>query len=644
MSNINELLKTELIDIKWDPFLWYDVPESAKTLEVWTDKDVLSLRDADDANQLYDYIAIIGNVTEKKISLASKVLKPFGAIILAFDNKYGYKYWSRPVEGCITSEELSPEEIETIIQTNQLKRVEIHYPIPDYKLPVEIYSEKRLPKPGNIGYVVPEYQTDRYATISDAEMIDKLCKDGVLDKYAASYIWICRKVVSKDGEKPDILYTKYNSHRAPQYRLMTVITSEDGTKKVYKKTQNPESREQIENICKNYELLKDAYTDIKLLPLTKEDEDTISFDYIEGTSLLDEIDFGHVSVETKESLISQISERIDIVLNTKDDTYANMDPILSNFIRTENGIVCMDYEWVSDNPVSKEYLKYRILTYMYTAKYDDLKDVFTSEQFIKSFGYSDDDIEVYSKMEDDFQCRVHGEGRKYIYTEKYGKRVTTSSEMQQHIEELEELVQNQKKTIEELNAIIAERDSRVDADIDTIQEYRKVISNPIYAGGWWMRKLTHKQPQKVDKHADIRTRDENGDKTWLDSYVSEVTTATGDSDIHTTLSGENPKFCGNIDSITVDEYITIEGWAFISGRKDNNDLNHKIILKNDKNTYIISTAKTYRWDIKYYNPLEPGVDYTGFVCRFKKDQIESGEYEVGVEVNGESYRMVEVSV
>ena len=56
MSNINELLKTELIDIKWDPFLWYDVPESAKTLEVWTDEDVLSLRDADDANQLYDYI------------------------------------------------------------------------------------------------------------------------------------------------------------------------------------------------------------------------------------------------------------------------------------------------------------------------------------------------------------------------------------------------------------------------------------------------------------------------------------------------------------------------------------------------------------------------------------------------------------
>ena len=53
------------------------------------------------------------------------------------------------------------------------------------------------------------------------------------------------------------------------------------------------------------------------------------------------------------------------------------------------------------------------------------------------------------------------------------------------------------------------------------------------------------------------------------------------------------RYVGVLDSCTVHRYIYLEGYLFRDYIKDNNAIDYKIVLKNDKHTYIIDTYKEY---------------------------------------------------
>ncbi len=87
---------------------------------------------------------------------------------------------------------------------------------------------------------------------------------------------------------------------------------------------------------------------------------------------------------------------------------------------------------------------------------------------------------------------------------------------------------------------------------------------------------------------------------------------------------------GKLDIVQVLDTVYLEGWAFISGRYNNNDTKIKLLLSNEEKTYLLDTCKVYRPDVADNNTSEVDVDFTGFRCEIPKEYFEPGQYEVTI--------------
>lgn len=213
-----------------------------------------------------------------------------------------------------------------------------------------------------------------------------------------------------------ILYVKYSSHRAPKYRIRTMIEEENRTKRVRKYPENEESIPHLRNIATNYELAKKAYGG-RVIPVPVElSEDVLTFPFVLGKPITGDIDFDKDSMEVIREKVGKI---LDIVICPE-----NLDPIMSNFIMGEDGSVYLfDYEWMDPDGVDPDYLRYRSVFYLYREEYPALSVRISQEEFLELFGFTKNDIHVFTAMEDNFQNRVHGPQRKYITLPNFQKGI-----------------------------------------------------------------------------------------------------------------------------------------------------------------------------------------------------------------------------
>lgn len=137
-------------------------------------------------------------------------LKPGGKLIVAIENKYGIKYWAGAREdhtgnladglegysGVERVRTFSKDGLEALLSKAGLSSWEFYYPLPDYKLPTEIYSQKRLPKAYPFAANSPNYDRDRYSFFDEAKVMDELIREGKFEMFANSYLVIC------DGGQP----------------------------------------------------------------------------------------------------------------------------------------------------------------------------------------------------------------------------------------------------------------------------------------------------------------------------------------------------------------------------------------------------------------------------------------------------------
>ena len=121
--------------------------------------------------QKYDYIILIGTLPylAKQNNMSSKefvnnlnsILEPNGKILIAVDNKFGLKYFVGNSENYLQKKFVSilnynneENKIETYTRQSLIKMLEecgyegynFYYPLPDYRIPNVIFSDKELPK------------------------------------------------------------------------------------------------------------------------------------------------------------------------------------------------------------------------------------------------------------------------------------------------------------------------------------------------------------------------------------------------------------------------------------------------------------------------------------------------------------------
>ncbi len=168
-------------------------------------------------NEKFDYVTLNGvleyagsftktdNPYEDFLKQVKKYLKPDGKLIVAIENRYGLKYFAGAkedhtarafdsIEGYIDIDSVrtfGKKEIEDLLSKSGFKSQEFYYPHPDYKMPLEIYSDHFLPGEDTALLPAPNFDNERYTLFNESEAFKGVIKNGQFPFFANSFLVIC---------------------------------------------------------------------------------------------------------------------------------------------------------------------------------------------------------------------------------------------------------------------------------------------------------------------------------------------------------------------------------------------------------------------------------------------------------------------
>ncbi len=306
-----------------------------------------------------------------------------------------------------------------------------------------------------------------------------------------------------------VTYVKYNSLRSPEYRITTEIHENEQGKWVIKRPGCSAAKPHLDRIAANRQLLGDGYYEhISILDAVAEDE-RLRFPFAAGETLAERITFVKENREAFEETVNQMLDRILAVQEkyrcvfTPTDAFvswfgnrypeegvpavcpANLDSVLSNFIETETGLICLDYEWVFDFPIPVEYIRYRCIRYFYNEKMNSLFDGIPRDTVMGWFGFDPEKLDMYWSMESCFQQQIYGKDWKYLYPDRCKKAEITLRALEEEHEEQMRIIQwneshikGLKDETEEQKRIIQWNESRIqDLEKENAEQKRIIAWN-----------------------------------------------------------------------------------------------------------------------------------------------------------------------
>lgn len=207
-------------------------------------------------NKKFDYITLIGvleyqgeytdtdNPYLDFLTEIKKLLKPGGKLLIAIENQYGLKYWCGaredhtgiPFEGMnqytLTNKKIrtfSKEELNRLVHDSGFNHTFFYYPLPDYKLPSVLYSEKYLPENENLQNARPYYIPDKATLLSDEMgMYKDIIENGVFEFFANSFLVEC----SDNSQVGEVIFGKFSLDRQDKYQIATIITDNGQVQKI----------------------------------------------------------------------------------------------------------------------------------------------------------------------------------------------------------------------------------------------------------------------------------------------------------------------------------------------------------------------------------------------------------------------------
>lgn len=168
--------------------------------------------------ETFDYITLIGVLEyagkywsgskpySSFLQFVRKLLKPDGTLILAIENRFGLKYWAGAREDhtgrVFDGIEGYPEdaslmtfgklELEKLLSESGFHDIDFYYPMPDYKLPLEIFSDDFLPGLGHIKTMSPNFDMERYALFDEPLAFNSIIRNSMFPFFANSFLVFCK--------------------------------------------------------------------------------------------------------------------------------------------------------------------------------------------------------------------------------------------------------------------------------------------------------------------------------------------------------------------------------------------------------------------------------------------------------------------
>lgn len=94
----------------------------------------------------------------------------------------------KPDETCLLKKELT--ELLCSASDGKCGKLEYYYPMPDYRLPVIIYSDEHLPAKGELAHAVLAYDYPEYIRFDPGKFFDEICEAGLFEAFANSFLAI----------------------------------------------------------------------------------------------------------------------------------------------------------------------------------------------------------------------------------------------------------------------------------------------------------------------------------------------------------------------------------------------------------------------------------------------------------------------
>ena len=143
------------------------------------------------------------------LNTASSVLKDGGSLWVAIENRLGLKYFAgcredhtglyfEGIEGYphgTGPRTFSKKELTELAAECGLDCT-FYYPYPDYKFPVKIFSDERLPKKGELNRNWQNFDADRLQLFDEAKAFDAILEAGLFPEFSNSFLVQMRKKVS----------------------------------------------------------------------------------------------------------------------------------------------------------------------------------------------------------------------------------------------------------------------------------------------------------------------------------------------------------------------------------------------------------------------------------------------------------------
>ena len=239
-----------------------------------------------------------------------------------------------------------------------------------------------------------------------------------------------------------IIFSKCSLERKECYKIITKITQNRDTKKVYKSAVNDKANDHINRMvkfCENHSQDKG----IRFAPCNKVKNGVVQFDYVEGDSLQALIE-NHFIDHDYEAVILDFKRMKDLILQQGEiekfqisqefvDVFGNVeidmdclaiknadiDMIAENIILTGNAECVIDYEWNFPFLIPIKYILYRSL--FYNSVYTRLPQMY-KDKIMEIYEISSDETDVFMDLEMNFQNHVSGVSLDQLYS-KMGKQL-----------------------------------------------------------------------------------------------------------------------------------------------------------------------------------------------------------------------------
>lgn len=402
--------------------------------------------------QKFDYITLIGvweyaglyvsgeEPHKEMLRKLQRYLKPQGKLIIAIENKMGLKYWNGAKEdhlgkafvgiedyrNTLGIRTFSKPEICAVLEGTGISRYEFYYPMPDYKLPDTIFSDKYMPAVGDVRTWGKNYDSVRIALYNEGIAWDQVCRDGMCSYFANSFLVVC------GGQDSPVRYAHYTGTRNKEYQTKTVIEDGGRVKKSYL-WKGSRKYDIFAKMQGNYRILQKEFPRLVYLePAVR--ENVLEYPYIKGSSLETELMgklhdpdriiarfrelFGHyLEIDRKYTGVFEVTDEYreyfgDSFVETKEMALqvTNIDMALQNLIVADGKVFCIDYEWVFDFPVPFEFVLYRCAEVFYLKYGMYFMHQYNFESFVEMVGVKKENIAVYRQMNAFFYRKTSGEG------------------------------------------------------------------------------------------------------------------------------------------------------------------------------------------------------------------------------------------